>query len=113
VEQMHAIWKFGNMIQMRMEEKQSTHEKLSQALQSEESEVHMLYKGRLYLSLEQLNALSAFLNDDIEALMVGNEEYYDKKMVHCMTAFTNIENREKILDFIDSYLDVYKAAHVE
>jgi len=96
-----------------MEEKQCTNENLAQALRLEEREVHMLYKGRLYLSQEQLTALSTFLNEDIETLMAGNDEYYEKKMVHCMTAFTNTENREMILDFIDSYQDVYKAANIE
>jgi len=110
---MHAMRKFGNMIQMRMEERHYTNEELAHALQLEEHEVRMLYKGRLYLSLDQLNDLSAFLKDDIDTLMAGNDEYYDKKMVHCMTSFTNVDNREKILDFIDSYLDIYKAASVE
>ena len=113
VDQVHAMRKFGNMIQMRMQENQTTNEELAQALHLEEAEVRMLYKGRLYLSLEQLNSLSVFLNEDLESLMAGDEDYYDKKMVHCMTAFSDVQNREMILDFIDSYLDVYKAASVK
>jgi transcriptional regulator with XRE-family HTH domain len=100
------------MIQMQMEEKQLSNEELARVLKLEESEVHMLYKGRLYLSLEQLNALSIFLNESIDMLIEGNEEYYNKNVVHCMTAFSDNNNRELILDFIDSYMDIYKAAKI-
>jgi len=109
---MHAMRKFGNMIQKKVEDKKATDEQLAHVLQLEEHEVNMLYKGRLYLSREQLHALSDFLDESIDTLMNGDEEYYTKNMVHCMTDFTDINNREMILDFIDSYLDIYKAANI-
>jgi plasmid maintenance system antidote protein VapI len=91
---------------MKVEEGPFTNEQIAHALELEEPEVRMLYKGKLYLTLEQLDALTAFLGEDLDTLLAGNDEYYEKKIVHCMKEFTNGDNREMILDFIDAYLDI-------
>ena len=101
------------MVQMKAEEGSFTNEQIARALELEEPEIRMLYKGKLYLTLEQLDALTAFLGEDLDTLLAGNSEYYEKRIVHCMTAFTDGDNREMILDFIDSYLDIYEAAYTE
>jgi len=105
--------RFGNMIQKLAEDRSITNQQIAHALQIEEPEVCMLYKGKLYLSLEQIDALTSFLEVDLGTLLAGDSEYYEKNIVHCMTAFTDGENREMILDFIDAYLDIYEAANAE
>ena len=59
----------------------------------------MLYKGKLYLSLEQLDALTAFLGEDLGTLLAGNREYYEKKIVHCMTPFSSRGHASKPISF--------------
>lgn len=108
---MHAMRKFGNMIQKRVTERQFSDEEFAKLLHLDLDEVRMLYKGRLYLSLEQLDILTELLGDDMDVLMDGDDDYYNQNVVHCMTEFTNVKNREMILDFIEAYLDVYEAAN--
>ena len=110
---MFEMRRFGNMVQKLTEDKSITNQQIAQVLQLEEPEIRMLYKGKLYLSLEQLDALTAFLEEDLDTLLAGNSEYYEQEMVHCMTAFSDGANREMILDFIDAYLDIYEAANTE
>ena len=110
---MYAMRRFGNMVQKLMEERSYSNDQLAQTLQLDESEIRMLYKGRLYLSLVQLDVLAEFLNADIDVLMAGDNSYYEQNIVHCMTPFTNEDNREKILDFIDTYLDIYEAVNAD
>jgi len=103
--------RFGNMVQKVATDKTISNEQLAQKLNLVESDIRLLFKGKLYLSMTQLDTLTEVLGVDADTLLDGDDEFYEKNVVHCMTAFSDENNREMILDFIDAYLDVYEAAN--
>lgn len=108
---MFEMRRFGNMVQKVATDKTISNEQLAQKLNLVESDIRLLFKGKLYLSMTQLDTLTEVLGVDADTLLDGDDEFYEKNVVHCMTAFSDENNREMILDFIDAYLDVYEAAN--
>ena len=72
-------------------------------------QIHAFYKGRYYLSFDQLVKLAKTLDVSVQELLAGDEEQYDRTAVHYDGEFKKVENREKIMDLIHSYLDIVNA----
>ena len=70
------------------------------------NELHRFYCGRLFLHFDSIKAVAARLNISVKDLLEGGEELYNNNLTHNVGEFTNIENREKILDLIDDYVDL-------
>ena len=66
----------------------------------------LFLKGRAYISFEQLSLLATKLKVEVSSLLSGDEDGYNKAVVHCMNNFDNPNNRETILDIIDEYMDI-------
>lgn len=107
---MVAMRKIGNIIQKLASENHYDNESLASMIDCAPVDIPALYKGIIYPSFEQLGIMATNFKTDIQTLLSGDEEYYESNFVHCMTKFKHPENREKILDFIYSYIDVREAA---
>ena len=57
----------------------------------------------------QMMKISDILNTPIEVLMSGNDTIYNNSVVHCMIDFDNENNREEILDIIETYVLISNA----
>ena len=79
---------------------------LGQILECTEEQVSSFFKGRFFPAFSQIEALASELKISVEELFNGDEETYNASVVHCMKNFSNTDNRERILDLIDDYLDV-------
>lgn len=79
---------------------------LSKIIECNEIQLKSFFKGRSFISFEQLSLLAQKLGVNINALLTGDEEGYNSSVVHCMNDFDDPSNREKILDIIDEYMDV-------
>ena len=79
---------------------------LSQVIGCDENQIKSLFKGRSFVSFEQLVLLSKTLNVNVSDFLSGYDADYNKSAVHCMNDFDDPNNREKILDIIDEYMDV-------
>ncbi|MBQ3178653.1 MAG: helix-turn-helix transcriptional regulator [Clostridia bacterium] len=79
---------------------------LSEIIGCSETEMKLFLKGRAFISYEQLSLLAKKLKVEISALLSGNEDEYNKSIVHCMNDFDKPQNREFILDIIDEYMDI-------
>lgn len=79
---------------------------LSEVIGCNEHQMNSFFKGRTYLSFDQLLLLADKLKVDVSVLLTGDEEGYNKEVVHCMNDFDNPNNREAILDIIDEYMDI-------
>ena len=78
-------------------------EAINDVLQFSDQETSAFFKGRLLLTFDQIERLAKAWKISIH----GDEKEYSKSVVHCMNAFDNNANREKILYIIDDYLDVW------
>lgn len=84
---------------------------LSKLLSCSETQVQAFFKGRAFPSYNQLSILAKALGTMPKRLMAGDEQVYSETVVHCHGAFSNPNNREKILEIIDDYMDINDAVH--
>ncbi len=99
----------GNYIEQLATEQGISNAELSEILGCKERQVKALMKGRMLASFEQLSVLAQKFGVSVSDLMRGDIEQYNQSVVHCVNQFSDINNREIILDLIDEYLDVLDA----
>lgn len=68
-------------------------------------EMQKLYAGRLFLTMADMRKISEVCSVSFAQLAKPDKNAYNNGIVHCMSEFTSNDNREKILDFIDAYID--------
>lgn len=86
--------------------KDISYNELSTIIGCSEAQFKLFITGRAFVSFNQLSVLAARLGVEITSLLTGDEEGYNRSVVHCMNEFADVNNREKILDIIDDYMDV-------
>lgn len=94
---MKEMRQLGNMIQKLIQEKNIKSKEITNLLNCNLEQLENIYKGRIFLSFNQLDMLANFLNVSIDTLLNGNIEYDETKGV------------EKVLDIIDDYLRLKNA----
>ncbi len=99
----------GNYVESLIEQKKLSISELIGQLGCEKNHFNSFLKGRMFLSYPQLIKLSECLGVSMNELLEGDENYYNKTVVHCMNGFDNPDNREMILDIIDDYMDIVDA----
>ena len=106
---MKDIRMIGSTISKLSSESNLNESQLSEILNCSETDIKSVCKGRKMLSFNQLKILSEKFNVSVADILKGDESYYRSNVVHCMNNFSNQENREKILDIIDDYIDISEA----
>lgn len=106
---MKEIRKLGNYAENLARKKKISDCDLAMRLGCSAEQIHAFYKGRYYLSFKQLTKLAKTLDVSVQELLAGDEEQYDRTVVHYDETFKKMENREKIMDLIHSYLDIANA----
>ena len=106
---MQSARMFGNYVNFLAQENCLSLSDLSRALGCSDFQVEMLLKGRAYASFAQVSKLAELFHTTVEKLLLGDPQQYNATVVHCMNDFQDTNNREKILDFIDDYVDVVNA----
>lgn len=94
----------GYRISLAINEKNRN--ELLNRLDFSEVDLKKLEQGRLSLTPRQLDDVSEILNLSKEELLDYTDNTCYQNMVHCMSCFSNQENCNKILDIIDSYIDL-------
>ncbi len=84
-------------------------QQLREALGYSAQELEKLFAGRLYITGFDLDTISKVCGVSPESIVEPDPEAYHAGVVHCMTQFKNPENREKVLDLIDAYIDAQEA----
>lgn len=79
-------------------------DELERVFRCSSEQVQALFEGRLFPSFEELQEFAQRVGTSVAMLLEGDEEYYNKTIVHCMGSFENNENREEVLDIIENYL---------
>lgn len=99
----------GNYVERVAESKALTKSHLSEIIGCEEHQVQSFFKGRSILTFSQISKVAEELGVTVSQILSGDEKHYNETIVHCMNGFDNKQNREKILDIIDEYMDIYDA----
>ena len=96
----------GNTVRNKASKKGFTASELGASIGCSEDLIQLFFDGRTLLSFDKLEEISNIIDVPFETIIEGDEDEYDKTIVHCMNRFSNSDNREYILDLIDGYLDV-------
>lgn len=99
----------GNFVEHIAATKSISDERLCSIIGCEARQLRSFYNGRSILSYPQISAVASELGVTVSQILSGDKNYYNKTVVHCMNEFDNENNREKILDIIDDYMDIYDA----
>lgn len=99
----------GNYVQRLAKSKNISEDELGLILNCSSNQIYSFFKGRAYASFQQLIIIADYLNTTVDDLLNGDIESYNSSVVHCMNDFQNPDNREKILDIIDDYIDIVDA----
>ena len=86
---------------------------LEEILNCDDHKLRRFFKGRTFASFSQMQAVANLLNVSILDLLEGDKESYKANIVHCNQNFDNDDNREKILDIINDYMDLYEAVELD
>ena len=79
--------------------------KLMSELKMTEDELDRLCTGRLMLTFEEQDKVENLLNMSYDQIMEQGNTLAYQSVVHCMTSFSNLQNLDIIMDFIDAYID--------
>ena len=96
----------GDFIRSLAKNNDISNEELSERLSCNVQQIEDLFAGRYILPFWKFKILSDLLKVPISQLLDGNLEDYNENYVHCINDFKDLNNREKILDIIDDYLDI-------
>lgn len=96
----------GYRVQKYADAKQVQTHELGTLIDCSDNQMKSFYKGRAFVSFDQLVILANHLGVSVSDFLAGSEDDYNRSVVHCMNGFEDPANREKILDIIDAYLDI-------
>ena len=99
----------GRYIMTLAEKNNVSKKELSEKLSCDISQVEDLFAGRFILPFWKLESLSDLFGVSVSQILDGDPDEYNANVVHCMNDFNNPDNREKILNIIDDYLDIKEA----
>ncbi|MBS7295606.1 MAG: hypothetical protein KIG96_09495 [Treponema sp.] len=106
---MNKIRSIGYTIDCLLDDNKELREPLKTKLNISEYDLKRICAGRLTLSPTSLRIVSETLKCPFkDLLMTSNTDSYQRKL-SCRTSFSNPENCDKILDIIDSFIDIKEA----
>lgn len=99
----------GNYVEHLSKKNNTDLNKISEVLGCTEKQALSFIKGRSLASFEQISKLASFFQVTVNEILTGDIASYNDSVVHCMNKFDDNNKREKILDLIDDYMDIYDA----
>ena len=99
----------GNYVEHKAHETGMTIDELSELLDFSNQQTESFLKGRTLLTFNQMSTLANHFHVTVPQMIEGDKESYSSSVVHCMNEFDHEDNREKILDIIDDYMDIVDA----
>ena len=109
---MKAARMLGSYVEALAKKNNITSTQLAEKLGRTEKHMQMFFKGKAYLSFPQMKVLAETFNVSISDLLAGDKDSYKANFVNCRHEFDNDDNREKILDIIDDYIDLFDAVEL-
>lgn len=105
---MNDLRKIGNFIKSKMNEQGKSIQSLTKESGYSTKDIGKILDGRLFLSPRQIEEIADILDMDIDEMI----NCTDVDSVEYVGEFTNEENKDKLLDYIDRYVDLKEATQV-
>ena len=99
---MNDIHKIGSFIKLKMMEQNKSIQSLAEESGYSTKDIGKILDGRLFLSPKQIEEIAGILDLDINEMI----NCIDVDSIEYVGEFTKEENKDKLLDYIDRYVDL-------
>ena len=99
---MNDFHKIGSFIKLKMMEQNKSIQSLAEESGYSTKDIGKILDGRLFLSPKQIEELAGILDLDINEMI----NCIDVDSIEYVGEFTKEENKDKLLDYIDRYVDL-------
>lgn len=102
---MNDFHKIGSFIKLKMMEQNKSIQLLAKESGYSIKDIGKIFDGRLFLSPKQIEEIAGILDLDINEMI----NCIDVDSIEYVGEFTKEENKDKLLDYIDRYVDLKEA----
>lgn len=102
---MNDFHKIGSFIKLKMMEQNKSIQSLAEESGYSTKDIGKILDGRLFLSPKQIEEIAGILDLDINEMI----NCIDVDSIEYVGEFTKEENKDKLLDHIDRYVDLKEA----
>lgn len=102
---MNDFHKIGSFIKLKMMEQNKSIQSLAEESGYSTKDIGKILDGRLFLSPKQMEEIAGILDLDINEMI----NCIDVDSIEYVGEFTKEENKDKLLDYIDRYVDLKEA----
>ena len=102
---MNDFHKIGSFIKLKMMELNKSIQSLAEESGYSTKDIGKILDGRLFLSPKQIEEIAGILDLDINEMI----NCIDVDSIEYVGEFTKEENKDKLLDYIDRYVDLKEA----
>lgn len=99
---MNDFHKIGSFIKLKMMEQNKSIQLLAKESGYSIKDIGEIFDGRLFLSPKQIEEIAGILDLDINEMI----NCIDVDSIEYVGEFTKEENKDKLLDYIDRYVDL-------
>nr|DAV23162.1 MAG TPA: SOS-response transcriptional repressor [Caudoviricetes sp.] len=99
---MNDFHKIGSFIKLKMMEQNKSIQSLAEESGYSTKDIGKILDGRLFLSPKQIEEIAGILDLDINEMI----NCIDVDSIEYVGEFTKEENKDKLLDYIDRYVDL-------
>lgn len=102
---MNDFHKIGSFIKLKMMEQNKSIQSLAEESEYSTKDIGKILDGRLFLSPKQIEEIAGILDLDINEMI----NCIDVDSIEYVGEFIKEENKDKLLDYIDRYVDLKEA----
>lgn len=102
---MNDFHKIGSFIKLKMMEQNKSIQSLAEESGYSTKDIGKILDGRLFLSPKQIEEIAGILDLDINEMI----NCIDVDSIEYVGEFIKEENKDKLLDYIDRYVDLKEA----
>ena len=102
---MNDFHKIGSFIKLKMMEQNKSIQSLAEESGYSTKDIGKILDGRLFLSPKQIEEIAGILDLDMNEMI----NCIDVDSIEYVGEFTKEENKDKLLDYIDRYVDLKEA----
>lgn len=99
----------GQNIELLMKRKKISTEDVPSKLGFSFDDLQRIKEGRLTIDGQEIDMFADVLGVNVTELMGQREEKEYRELIHCIGMYHNMENKEKIIDYIDVYIGIEEA----
>lgn len=99
----------GQNIELMMKKKNVLPEDLAMKLGFSLTDLHRIKEGVLLVDGNEIREIAEAIGIEFSELILRRDEGEYRELLHCMGTYHDVENKDKILDYIDMYIGIEEA----